>query len=135
MWDLYVEYEKDLELRRPFDANSEYEQARGRQAAAAAPPAVPPGAGQPPAPAPIQPAAPGPGGLAPGVQVPPQLLQQLAAQAAPPTIIIAGMKAAVIESANHADVFESDLKLKKISAGPQDLMQAEVIRREWTREQ
>jgi hypothetical protein len=120
MWDLFLDYEQEMELRKPFNLSQIYEAAEqaqiaalqaAAQAAAAQAAAVQQG-GQPPQP------------------VPPQQPQQ---QVSPVVLL----KGAFIESTGHLDRHETDLRIRKFAtmtpAGPQVGFNAEAIRVEWTR--
>jgi hypothetical protein len=92
MWELYLEYEADLQLRMPFDAGIEWHRAHRALSAGQSP------------------------------------------QPASPSVELNGLKTAIIQSETGCDVFETDLKLTKFSQGIQEVISAQVLRREWTRQ-
>jgi hypothetical protein len=120
MWDLFLDYEQELELRKPFNLSQIYEAAEqaqlaalqaAAQAAAAQAAAVQQG----------------------GQQQPPALAPQPQQPIAPVVLI----KGAFIESDSLTDRHETDLRIRKFSqmgpAGLQVGFNAEPIRVEWTR--
>lgn len=138
MWELYCEYENELQLTEPFNAIHEIEKGRGASS-------VPPG---PPTPAQIiqqmqQLAA---GGIGLGGVTEEQLVKLAAAMvpivggAANPSakVHLKGIKGVYVESALRTDVFLTDLTLERTTmatpGGPQEVVKQEVSWQRWEEE-
>jgi hypothetical protein len=117
MWSLYLEYENELKLREPLNLSAEVEKAQPH----------PSGQQQPAQPMQGQQVVMTPNG--------PMVVSQGApgGQPAYPPLELTGIKGAFIESAALCHQLEFDMRVRKMVAGPQVLINAETLRTEWKR--
>jgi len=137
MWDLFVEYERDLKLKEPFNALRELELKLGNQAN----------------PSPLTAAqliqqiqALAAAGIRLGAVTEDQLVKLAAAMvpfvsggvAAKAKVALDPIVGAYLESAARADVFKTDLRIERFTAnlpgGPQDAIRQEVLWQRWEQE-
>jgi hypothetical protein len=119
MWNLYLEYERDLKLREPFVALRELELKE-----ASNPPQVP-----------LVPGSPQPGTAIGPIGMPMMLQSQLGAK---PSTKLDPILGAYIESVARADAFRTELAVSRVQvntpAGPQEALKQELLRQVWEEE-
>ena len=120
MWNLYLEYEKDMKLKEPFFPSHELalKEAQQPQQAGAAP-------------GPVQVPV-GPGGI-PMLQLNPG-----GGVSSKPSTKLDPIVGAYIESVARAEVFKTEVALSRLqmvtSAGPQEALKQEILRATWEEE-